>query len=168
MAKYCHWRRVVSLTQYEYEYRIVLIISPWVIFLTSALNRVWAYNTSWAYNTYYAQSREFHTHCTPPSLPSQVTCNSVDPSLNPVKGRISYNARQQRAEFIPNNTLFPNAQYTVVLLGRAVTTKTCPHSANIKNAELRFHTCSPAPKQIGIKLKGHGDEVCHPLDRCIE
>ncbi len=60
-------------------YRIVRIISPWAIFLTTALNRCgliihtelvyelpyisyrrtlswrggWAYNTSWAYNTYY-------------------------------------------------------------------------------------------------------------------
>ncbi len=33
-------------------YHIVSIISPWAIFLTSALNRV-AYNTSWAYNANY-------------------------------------------------------------------------------------------------------------------
>ena len=104
----------------------------------------------------------------PPPLPppsssssssSQVHCNSVDPSLNPVKGRISYDARQQRAEFTPLNTLFPNSKYTVILLGRAVTTTHCTHSANIKNAELHFNTCNPAPKHIGIKLKGQSNEV---------
>ncbi len=36
-----------------FNYRIVRIISPWAIFLTSALNRGWAYNTSWAYNVNY-------------------------------------------------------------------------------------------------------------------
>jgi len=89
----------------------------------------------------------------------EVHCNSVDASLNPVKGRISYDARQQRAEFIPSNTLFPNSKYTVVLMGRAVTTVQCTHSANIKNAELHFNTCNPAPKHIGIKLKGHSSEL---------
>ncbi len=34
-------------------YGIVRIISPWAIFLRSALNRGWAYNTSWAYNANY-------------------------------------------------------------------------------------------------------------------
>lgn len=87
----------------------------------------------------------------------EVHCNSVDPSLNPVKGRISYDARQQRAEFIPQNTLYPNSKYTVYLMGRAVTTVQCPHSANIKNAELHFQTCNPAPKNIGIKLKGQSE-----------
>ena len=90
----------------------------------------------------------------------QVQCNSVDPSLNPVKGRISYDARQQRAEFIPHNTLYPNAKYTVFLMGRAVTTAQCSNSANIKNAELHFHTCDPPPKSIGIKIKGQTDKVC--------
>ena len=96
-----------------------------------------------------------HTH-------TQVTCSSVDPSLSPVKGRISYDARQQRAEFIPQNTLYPNEKYSIILLGRAVTTATCTHSANIKNATYQFETCSPPPKTISVKLKGSPEEV-----RCV-
>ncbi len=38
---------------YEVEYRIVRIISSWAIFLTSALNKGWAYNTSRAYSANY-------------------------------------------------------------------------------------------------------------------
>lgn len=87
----------------------------------------------------------------------EVHCNSVDPSLNPVKGRINYDARAQRAEFIPHNTLYPSSKYTVILMGRAVTTTQCTNSNKIKNAELHFETCSPAPKTIGIKLKEQAD-----------
>lgn len=89
----------------------------------------------------------------------QVTCDTVDPSLNPVKGRINYDARAQKAEFIPHSTLYPNSKYTVLLMGRAVTTSRCSHSVNIKNAELHFETCDPAPKNIGIRLKGQAQEV---------
>ncbi len=92
-------------------------------------------------------------------MSTQVHCNSVDPSLNPVKGRSNYDARLQRAEFIPQNTLYPSSKYTVVLMGRAVTTSQCANSNKIRNAELHFETCSPAPKTIGIKLKEQGDEV---------
>lgn len=86
-------------------------------------------------------------------------CNSVDPSLSTVKGRISYDARQQKAEFIPQSTLYPGSKYTIVLVGRAVTTTSCSHSSNIQNAEYNFHTCSPQPKNIGMKLKGSPKEV---------
>ncbi len=86
----------------------------------------------------------------------QVHCNSVDPSLNPVKGRFNYDARSQKAEFIPQNTLYPSSKYMVKLMGRAVTTSQCSNSNNIKNAELHFETCNPAPKEIGIKLKEGG------------
>ena len=84
-----------------------------------------------------------------------------------MKGRISYDARQQRAEFIPQNTLYPNSKYTVYLMGRAVTTVQCPHSANIKNAELHFQTCNPAPKNIGIKLKGQSELVSVNFDNRV-
>lgn len=65
----------------------------------------------------------------------------------------------QTAEFIPQNTLYPSSKYTVTLMGRAVTTSQCSNSNKIKNAELHFETCCPAPKTIGIKLKEQGDVV---------
>ena len=85
--------------------------------------------------------------------PPQVQCNSVDPSLNPVKGRINYDARAQRAEFVPQNTLYPSSKYTVTLMGRAVTTTQCGNSNKIRNAEMHFETGCPAPKTIGFRLK---------------
>jgi len=95
-----------------------------------------------------------------------VTCDTVDPSLNPVKGRFSYSARTQKAEFTPTSTLYPNSKYTVVVMGRAVTTVRCSHGPNIKNAELHFETCDPAPKSIGIKLKSQGQDEVRGYHNC--
>ena len=71
----------------------------------------------------------------------KVHCNSVDPSLNPVKGRISYDARQQRAEFIPHNTLYPNSQYTVILLGGLPSRSQFPFPVHSHLLSLSFHAC---------------------------
>ncbi len=94
-----------------------------------------------------------------------MTCDTVDPSLNPVKGRFSYSAISRKAEFTPTSTLYPNSKYTVMLMGRAITPTRCSLGANIKNAELHFETCDPAPKNIGIKLKGQDQsEVRHSVE----
>ena len=62
-----------------------------------------------------------------------------------------------KAEFIPDNTLFPNSNYTVTLNGKAVTTAQCSHSANIKDTSFSFRTSNPPPKSVGIRLKGQSD-----------
>ena len=98
--------------------------------------------------------------------PPQVNCQSVDSSMNPTKGKTSYDDAQHRAEFTPFNTLFPNSKYLVTLYGRAVTTKQCSNPVNIKNTDFHFTTCNPAPKTISVKLRGHSSEVggayvCH-------
>ena len=84
----------------------------------------------------------------------QISCDSVDPTLNPIKGQVNYDSRHQKAEFIPINTFLPNAQYTVVLKGRAATTTQCSQGANIEDKQFQFHTSNPPPKSVGIKLKG--------------
>lgn len=83
----------------------------------------------------------------------QVTCESPDQGSSPVKGRVSYDSRQMKAEFTPQRTLFPNSKIVVQLHGKALTTSHCSQSANIKDALFSFHTCNPPPKTIGIRLK---------------
>lgn len=86
-----------------------------------------------------------------------MSCDSHDSNFNPIKGRASYEPRQMKAEFIPDNTLFPNSKYTVTLNGKAVTTTQCSHSANIKDVSFSFRTSNPPPKSVGIRLKGQPD-----------
>ena len=75
--------------------------------------------------------------------------------VKPVEGHVTFDPRALRAEFSPTHTLHPGTTYTVTLYGRAITTPQCPSSgAAISNALLSFHTCTPPPKNIGIKLKG--------------
>lgn len=86
-----------------------------------------------------------------------MSCDSHDSNFNPIKGRAGYEPRQMKAEFIPDNTLFPNSKYTVTLNGKAVTTTQCSHSANIKDVSFSFRTSNPPPKSVGIRLKGQLD-----------
>lgn len=83
----------------------------------------------------------------------QVTCESSDQGSSPVKGRVSYDSRQMKAEFTPLRTLFPNSKIVVQLHGKALTTSHCSQSTNIKDALFSFHTCNPPPKTVGIRLK---------------
>ena len=84
----------------------------------------------------------------------QLSCDSMDPVLNPIKGRVNHDPRQQRVEYVPENTLIPNTKYSILLNGKAITTASCTHSANIKSKEIHFTTTNPPPKTVGIKLRG--------------
>jgi hypothetical protein len=79
--------------------------------------------------------------------------------LKPAEGRATFDTRTQRAEFSPLHTLHPGASYTVTLHGRAIATTQCSSGLNIASTHLSFTTCSPPPKNIGIKLKGANEQV---------
>lgn len=96
----------------------------------------------------------------------QVICESPEQGSTPVKGRVNYDTRQMKLEFIPQRTLFPNSKIIVQLHGIALTTANCTQSVNIKDAAFSFHTCNPPPKTVGIKLKNQSN-VSDTIQRCV-
>lgn len=72
----------------------------------------------------------------------------------PLEGRTTYDSKSQRVQFTPTHTLHPGATYSVSLSGHAITTSQCSNGSFISDAKLSFITCTPPPKNIGIKLRG--------------
>ena len=85
-------------------------------------------------------------------------CSDVSPPTSAVKGKVNYDAHLLKAEFVPQNMLYPNSKYTIVVMGHAVTTSRSAYGMNIKSAVFQFETCNPGPINIGMKLKRQAPE----------